>query len=104
MAATPRFQVLAAIVEQGLVIREYRDHRLEWTLRSGGTQIALDGLAEEDHPLLGRVRLNRRLTHAAPRTQAGRAIVRRSGRTQGPANLSRVGSAWETRLRASPVM
>jgi glutathione S-transferase/RNA polymerase-associated protein len=24
--------------------REYRDHRLEWMMRSGGTQIVLDGL------------------------------------------------------------
>ena len=29
---------------QGLFVREYRDHRLEWMLRSGGRQVVLDGM------------------------------------------------------------
>jgi glutathione S-transferase/RNA polymerase-associated protein len=33
-------------VEQGLFVREYRDHRLEWMLRSGGRQIVLDGMTK----------------------------------------------------------
>lgn len=28
--------------------REYRDHRLEWMIKSGGVQIVLDGLAKND--------------------------------------------------------
>jgi len=28
--------------------REYRDHRLEWMMKSGGVQIVLDGLAENN--------------------------------------------------------
>lgn len=46
MVALGGFQNLDAVVEQGLFKREYRDHRLEWMMRSGGTQIVLDGLAK----------------------------------------------------------
>ena len=28
--------------------REYRDHRLEWMIKSGGIQVVLDGLARND--------------------------------------------------------
>ena len=38
------FQNLGPIIEQGLFVREYRDHRLEWMMRSGGAQIVLDGM------------------------------------------------------------
>ncbi|MDX2235561.1 MAG: glutathione S-transferase family protein, partial [Hyphomonadaceae bacterium] len=33
-----------AAVKGGLFKRQYRDHRLEWMMRSGGVQIVLDGL------------------------------------------------------------
>ncbi len=46
MAALAGFQNLESIVEQGLFKREYRDHRLEWMMRSGGAQIVLDGMAK----------------------------------------------------------
>src|SRR5262249_48609057 len=42
------FQDLGPIIEQGLFVREYRDHRLEWMLRSGGQQIVLDGMAKKN--------------------------------------------------------
>jgi glutathione S-transferase/RNA polymerase-associated protein len=42
------FQNLGPIIEQGLFVREYRDHRLEWMMRSGGQQIVLDGLAKKN--------------------------------------------------------
>ena len=32
----------------GAVRREYRDHRLEWMMKSGGLQIVLDGLAKDN--------------------------------------------------------
>jgi glutathione S-transferase/RNA polymerase-associated protein len=35
---------VAALVKQGLFKREYRDHRLEWMMRSGGAEIVLDGM------------------------------------------------------------
>lgn len=35
---------VAALVEQGLFKREYRDHRLEWMVRSGGVEVVLKGL------------------------------------------------------------
>jgi glutathione S-transferase/RNA polymerase-associated protein len=35
---------LAALVEQGLFKREYRDHRLEWMIKSGGVEVVLKGL------------------------------------------------------------
>lgn len=34
-----------AAVKAGLFKRQYRDHRLEWMMKSGGAQIVLDGLA-----------------------------------------------------------
>ena len=36
---------VAKLVEQGLFKREYRDHRLEWMIRSGGMQVVADGMA-----------------------------------------------------------
>lgn len=39
------FQMLGQLVEGGLFKREYRDHRLEWMMRSGGSQIVIDGMA-----------------------------------------------------------
>jgi len=42
------FQSLGALVEGGLFKREYRDHRLEWMIRSGGKQIVLDGIEKEN--------------------------------------------------------
>ncbi len=35
---------LAAVVASGLFRRQYRDHRLEWMLRSGGLPIVLEGV------------------------------------------------------------
>jgi glutathione S-transferase len=46
MEALAGFQDLGPIIEQGLFVREYRDHRLEWMMRSGGKQIVLDGMAK----------------------------------------------------------
>jgi glutathione S-transferase len=36
----------AARVASGAIRREYRDHRLEWMMKSGGVQIVLDGMAK----------------------------------------------------------
>jgi glutathione S-transferase/RNA polymerase-associated protein len=36
------------VVASGLFVREYRDHRLEWMLRSGGAQVVLDGLEKKN--------------------------------------------------------
>jgi glutathione S-transferase len=35
---------VADLVKQGLFKREYRDHRLEWMIKSGGTEVVLQGL------------------------------------------------------------
>ena len=35
---------VASLVEQGLFKREYRDHRLEWMVKSGGVEVVLKGL------------------------------------------------------------
>jgi glutathione S-transferase/RNA polymerase-associated protein len=48
MQALQGFQNLGALVEQGIFVREYRDHRLEWMLRSGGLQIVLDGMQKKN--------------------------------------------------------
>ena len=36
--------MLPQLVESGRFKREYRDHRLEWMVRSGGIDIVLDGM------------------------------------------------------------
>ena len=38
----------AARLASGAIRREYRDHRLEWMMKSGGIQIVLDGLAKNN--------------------------------------------------------
>ena len=38
----------AARLASGTIRREYRDHRLEWMMKSGGVQIVLDGLAKDN--------------------------------------------------------
>jgi glutathione S-transferase/RNA polymerase-associated protein len=38
---------LAAMVDSGALVRQYRDHRLEWMIRSGGLSIVLDGIAKK---------------------------------------------------------
>ena len=38
----------AARLASGAVKREYRDHRLEWMMKSGGIQIVLEGLAKNN--------------------------------------------------------
>jgi glutathione S-transferase/RNA polymerase-associated protein len=35
---------IADLLEKGLFKREYRDHRLEWMVRSGGVDVVLEGL------------------------------------------------------------
>jgi glutathione S-transferase len=38
------FEMLPDLVRSGQFVREYRDHRLEWMLRSGGVDIVLEGM------------------------------------------------------------
>jgi glutathione S-transferase/RNA polymerase-associated protein len=38
------FEMIPQLVESGMFKREYRDHRLEWMLRSGGVDIVLEGM------------------------------------------------------------
>ena len=40
------FEVLPELVRSGQFVREYRDHRLEWMMRSGGADIVLDGIRQ----------------------------------------------------------
>jgi len=42
------FQMLPDLVSSGVFVREYRDHRLEWMLRSGGIDIVLEGLRKKN--------------------------------------------------------
>ncbi|MDE1172507.1 MAG: glutathione S-transferase family protein [Parvibaculaceae bacterium] len=39
---------VAGLLEQGLFKREYRDHRLEWMIRSGGVDVVLKGLEKSN--------------------------------------------------------
>jgi len=38
------FAMIPQLIESGLFKREYRDHRLEWMIRSGGVDIVLEGM------------------------------------------------------------
>jgi glutathione S-transferase len=38
----------AEALEQGLIRREYRDHRLEWMIKSGGIDIVVEGLEKNN--------------------------------------------------------
>ncbi|HLK23865.1 MAG TPA: glutathione S-transferase family protein [Caulobacteraceae bacterium] len=47
---------VAGLVAQGLFKREYRDHRLEWMIKSGGIDVVLKGLERDNirfTPVLG---------------------------------------------------
>jgi glutathione S-transferase len=47
---------VAGLVSQGLFKREYRDHRLEWMIKSGGLDVVLKGLEHDNirfTPVLG---------------------------------------------------
>ena len=47
---------VAGLVSQGLFKREYRDHRLEWMIKSGGIDVVLKGLERDNirfTPVLG---------------------------------------------------
>jgi glutathione S-transferase len=39
---------VAGIVERGQFKRQYRDHRLEWMIRSGGVEVVLKGLEKDN--------------------------------------------------------
>lgn len=39
---------VAALVEQGLFKREYRDHRLEWMINAGGLEVVAKGLEKDN--------------------------------------------------------
>ncbi len=39
---------LPELVEQGLFKREYRDHRLEWMIKSGGLEVVVKGLDKDN--------------------------------------------------------
>ena len=47
-AAAERMGDGAARLASGAIKREYRDHRLEWMMKSGGLQVVLDGLAKNN--------------------------------------------------------
>jgi glutathione S-transferase/RNA polymerase-associated protein len=40
------FEMLPHLIASGQFKREYRDHRLEWMLRSGGVEIVLEGMRQ----------------------------------------------------------
>jgi len=46
-ASITGMQMVSAAVESGLFKRQYRDHRLEWMIKSGGMDIVTDGLAKQ---------------------------------------------------------
>jgi glutathione S-transferase len=50
-AATTSFsgvEQLPQLIESGAFVRQYRDHRVEWMLRSGGKEIVLAGMAKRN--------------------------------------------------------
>jgi glutathione S-transferase/RNA polymerase-associated protein len=47
-ASIAGMEVIAGILDQGLFKREYRDHRLEWMVRSGGIDVVLKGIEKQN--------------------------------------------------------
>jgi len=47
-AAISAMSNVADVVEQGLFKRQYRDHRLEWMIRSGGIEVVRQGLEKRN--------------------------------------------------------
>src|SRR4029077_21047877 len=63
------FEMLPQLVASGQFRREYRDHRLEWMLRSGGVDVVLDGIRN------GNIRFSRELEGAfEARTRASKLL------------------------------
>jgi glutathione S-transferase len=48
MNALGGFEMIPQLIESGQFIREYRDHRLEWMLRSGGLEIVIAGMQKKN--------------------------------------------------------
>jgi glutathione S-transferase len=48
VASIPALDAIPDLVAQGLFKREFRDHRLEWMIKSGGLQVVIDGLAKNN--------------------------------------------------------
>jgi glutathione S-transferase/RNA polymerase-associated protein len=48
LASMGGFEMLPQLVASGTFVREYRDHRLEWMLRSGGLDIVLAGMQRKN--------------------------------------------------------
>lgn len=48
MARTSGMANVAELLEKGLFKREYRDHRLEWMIKSGGVEVVLKGLERDN--------------------------------------------------------
>jgi len=47
-AAMGAFSQVGSLIDSGSFVREYRDHRLEWMMRSGGKDIVLEGMAKKN--------------------------------------------------------
>ncbi len=48
LATIPAMEGVAKAIANRTFRRQFRDHRLEWMIRSGGIQVVLDGLAKDD--------------------------------------------------------
>jgi glutathione S-transferase/RNA polymerase-associated protein len=48
LATIPGMESIADSLAAGSFRRQFRDHRLEWLIRSGGMQVVLDGWAKGD--------------------------------------------------------
>lgn len=48
LATIPGMDSIAGQLKTGAFRRQFRDHRLEWMIRSGGLQVVVDGLAQGD--------------------------------------------------------
>ena len=46
--AMSAFAQVGSLIESGTFVREYRDHRLEWMMRSGGRDIVLAGMEKRN--------------------------------------------------------
>ena len=48
LVAARQMHQYSGLVDSGLMRRQFRDHRLEWMIRSGGIQVVLDGMKADN--------------------------------------------------------
>jgi hypothetical protein len=57
------FPDMAALLAEGKIKRQYRDHRLEWMIRGGGMSVVQEGVEKSTSAAACPIELLRRVLH-----------------------------------------